>query len=134
MITAHLLTHCHLSDNQEMVKIIGIYASGDEAKLALHRISKLPGFQTRKDGFEITEYQVNEDNWTSGFIVVTAGKVKNKSGDWEVVRLEHIKDNEYKILDTYEDLNLIYDVGDVVVCDEIDVSGILELHAIDRLQ
>jgi len=71
MEKVYLLWHTHLDENLdggESFKLIGTYSSRSLAEDALERASKLTGFKDHLDGFEIDEYILNDDHWTSGFI------------------------------------------------------------------
>ncbi|MGJ1228873.1 DUF7336 domain-containing protein [Sphingobacterium siyangense] len=66
-----LLWHTHFDeslDGGEDVKLIGVYSTKELAENALVRMSKVEGFRDRTAGFEISEYKIDKDNWTSGFI------------------------------------------------------------------
>jgi hypothetical protein len=39
-------------------------------KKALKRMVCLPGFQDFADGFHVDEYDLDEDQWTEGFVTV----------------------------------------------------------------
>jgi hypothetical protein len=71
----YLLWHTHtFEDECECEKLIGVYSSKHRAEEALQRAAVLPGFCDAKDGFEICPYELNEDQWTSGYVTVTAGE------------------------------------------------------------
>lgn len=66
-----LLWHTHIDnrlENGEDFKLIGVYSSIKNAEEAINRTSKLEGFKNNLDGFEISAYKLDSDNWTSGFI------------------------------------------------------------------
>jgi hypothetical protein len=63
-----LVSHTlELSDGEEELKIIGIYASRADANLAVERMSSQPGFSDHLDGFSISEYELGKDHWVGGF-------------------------------------------------------------------
>ncbi len=71
MRVVYLLWHTHLDetlDGGEDVKLIGVYSTKDFAEEALIRISEVEGFRDHKEGFEISEYELDKDNWTFGFV------------------------------------------------------------------
>lgn len=71
MRKVYLLWHTHLDetlDGGEDVKLIGVYSTVELAGDALVRLSKVEGFRDHKEGFEISEYEINKDHWTLGFI------------------------------------------------------------------
>jgi hypothetical protein len=49
---------------------IGAYSTLDAALEAQERTMLLLGFKDFPDGFTIDEYQLGEDNWTSGFVTI----------------------------------------------------------------
>ena len=59
-----------MPDGQEDIELlIGVYASEDEARAAIHRVKNERGFAEYQDGFQICPYQLNRDHWTEGFII-----------------------------------------------------------------
>jgi hypothetical protein len=58
----------------EDVKLLGVYSSEQMAAEAKERAIGLPGFRDAPDGFDIDCYRVDRDEWTEGFITVTAGE------------------------------------------------------------
>lgn len=63
-----LLAHVYECNGEEDFKLIGIYSSEIEARAAIERIKVQPGFRDYPEGFHIDRYQVDEDNWTEGFV------------------------------------------------------------------
>ena len=59
-------------DLEERAKLIGVYSSKERAEQAIERLKKKPGFRDYPDGFLIDCYELDQDNWTEGFITVTA--------------------------------------------------------------
>jgi hypothetical protein len=73
MTTVYVLQHVHLSDDgAEDTKFIGVYSSRDNARAAVERLSRAPGFSDAPDGFHIDEYQLDEDQWTEGYITLAS--------------------------------------------------------------
>ena len=71
-MSVYILHHVRPIDGgDEDVKLIGVYSSNAFAQSAILRLSHLPGFSKWPDCFEITEYTLDEDNWTEGFGVDT---------------------------------------------------------------
>ena len=78
----YLVQHLHvINENEEDVKIIGIYSSEENAIDAINRLKTQPGFKdspeiinpltdNKTDGFYIDKYKVDEDNWIEGFVTV----------------------------------------------------------------
>jgi hypothetical protein len=75
-----LLEHIHeIESGEENVKTIGIYSSEESAKQAIIRLSTQPGFNNNVKGFSIDCYELDQDNWTEGFITTWV----NESGEIE---------------------------------------------------
>ena len=67
-----ILHHVHvLDEDDEDVKIIGIYSSELLAKQAIERAKVLEGFKDAQDGFTVDTYEIDVDNWVEGYITVT---------------------------------------------------------------
>jgi homoserine kinase type II len=66
--TAHLLWHVPEGDEyKENAKLIGVYASAEDAASAVERLKSKPGFVNFPQGFEIGAYQIGRDHWEEGF-------------------------------------------------------------------
>ena len=76
MKVAFLLEHVHSLAGGEEVKTIGIYSSRVEAEAAVARLACQPGFADAPsvvddgDGFYISKYEIDRDNWGEGFVTV----------------------------------------------------------------
>lgn len=82
MTSVFLVQHLHiLPDDEEEVKIIGIYGSEEKAIEAIDRVKVQPGFcdfpeiidlleGDEENGFCIEEYELDKDDWTEGFVAV----------------------------------------------------------------
>jgi hypothetical protein len=55
-------------DENEDVKVIGVYSSEQLAGQAIERARLLEGFRDEPDCFIVGEYKVNEDKWADGFV------------------------------------------------------------------
>ena len=67
----YVLHHTSLiNDEEEVVKLIGVYSSEAEAKKAINRKLECPGFCDEPDGFSISEHQLDHDAWSEGFIKI----------------------------------------------------------------
>lgn len=66
MTSVHLLWHVHNDDEL----LIGVYGTNEDAVAAKERLRQEPGFADTPDGFEIHEYQLNQDHWTEGYVRV----------------------------------------------------------------
>lgn len=69
-----LLWHARkLPDDEDGDKLIGVYATADDADRAKQRALSLPGFRDSPEGFEVDRYIVGQDNWKEGFFRVNDG-------------------------------------------------------------
>ena len=69
MTSVFIVQHTHkISDENEDVKLIGVYSSREHAELAVSRLQKQPGFRDNPSSFDIDEYQLDKDYWQEGFI------------------------------------------------------------------
>lgn len=63
-----ILTHVlELSQEQEDVKLIGVYSTQGEAEAAQARARQRPGFADHPDSFFIQAYELDRDHWEEGF-------------------------------------------------------------------
>jgi hypothetical protein len=56
------------NDNEEDVKLIGIYSTQVRAEEAVCRLRSKPGFRDASEGFSIQAYPVDHDDWAEGFV------------------------------------------------------------------
>lgn len=64
-----LLWHAHeMPDGEEDAKLIGVYATAEDAEAARLRVQSQPGFRDLPEGFQVDRYTVGEDHWTEGYI------------------------------------------------------------------
>jgi hypothetical protein len=63
-----ILHHVHETEDIEDIKLIGVYSSEENAQAAILRLSQQSGFVDHPDGFQISRYDLDKDNWTEGFI------------------------------------------------------------------
>lgn len=66
----YVVQHEYERDGVDEVKLVGIYRSAMDARSAVERISRLPGFADHPDGFSVDPYEVGLDHWTEGFSIV----------------------------------------------------------------
>lgn len=66
-----ILHHVHEMDDEEDVKLIGIYSTHANAEAAIMRLAQKPGFIDTPEGFEITAYTLDNDQWTDGYVTVS---------------------------------------------------------------
>jgi hypothetical protein len=63
-----ILWHSHPTGNDELnEKLIGVYATAEDASSAIDRIKVQPGFRASLEGFEICRYEVGKDHWEEGY-------------------------------------------------------------------
>jgi len=65
----YILWHSYEDDEHEDSKLIGVYSSHELAESAKQNVIKQPGFHIYPNGFIIDKYEINQDNWTEGFVV-----------------------------------------------------------------
>lgn len=67
----YILWHVHeFDDEHEDAKLIGVYATEDEANAARDRVKDAPGFRDLPEGFHLDRYEVGRDGWTEGYVTV----------------------------------------------------------------
>ena len=65
----YYLYHVRYEDtDDEDFRIIGIYSSRKQAKLAIERMKKKPGFIDFPDDFQIIQDVINREGWLEGFV------------------------------------------------------------------
>ncbi len=52
----------------EDVKLIGVYASEEDASHAVAALTIQPGFRDHKDGFSTDAYKLGRTHWEEGFV------------------------------------------------------------------
>jgi hypothetical protein len=66
--TVFILWHSHPTGAGEMnEKLIGVYATEEEASSAIERLKLRPGFCDYLEGFEIAPYEIGKDHWDEGY-------------------------------------------------------------------
>jgi hypothetical protein len=65
----YLVWHTNPLNDDE--KLTGVYSSKERADGSIERLSRQPGFKDSLRGFEVSEYILDKDEWTEGFIPVT---------------------------------------------------------------
>lgn len=58
---------CFEGFKPEDYRLIGVYSSRSKAEAAVERAKQFPGIRKHPEGFIIDEYELDQDNWTSGF-------------------------------------------------------------------
>lgn len=130
MKSIFILNHWNKSEDLDSLKLIDVYSSYEEAKLAIKRLINKNGFKSNPAGFHIEEYEINKDPWTKGFASMTSIQVKLQNGDWETVSAECLPNDTDLIIEEYKDESKReFRNGDIVKC-RLD-SG--ELYAIEKI-
>ena len=81
MKSVFVLQHLHtLPGGEEDIKLVGVYSSEALALKAVARLASQPGFREdptvvdpagdKIDGFYISNYAIDVDYWTEGFVTV----------------------------------------------------------------
>lgn len=63
-----IVWHVHTLGNDEDEKLIGVYATKEDAEAAIARLAVKPGFSSVPEGFQVDEYEIGVDNWTEGYV------------------------------------------------------------------
>jgi len=64
-----MLWHIHeIPDGEDDAKLIGVYATAEDAEAAKLRVQAKPGFRDLPEGFLVSPYTVGQDHWTEGYI------------------------------------------------------------------
>ncbi len=58
-------------EDDEDVKIIGIFSNRKNAGAAVEKMKTAPGFCETPNGFSVDRYPLNELNWSEGFVDLT---------------------------------------------------------------
>lgn len=64
----YLLWHVHEIDDEEDSKLLGVYSTERLAQDRIARSRQSPGFVDHPDGFVVSRYEVDRDEWTEGFV------------------------------------------------------------------
>ncbi|CAM4508266.1 hypothetical protein NONI108955_38280 [Nocardia ninae] len=49
------------------IKLLGVYSTGQRAQERIREAKTLPGFRDEPECFHIARYEVDKDEWTSGY-------------------------------------------------------------------
>lgn len=121
MKTVFILHHSYELGGCDETKLIGAYSTKEQAELAITRLKDKNGFKYRPEAFEISEYELDQDNWTEGFSTMTTIQVKSKDNAWMTVQAECLPNNQYQIWELYDnDLLDEFKHLDIVDCEERD--------------
>lgn len=62
-----LLSHIRHGELYDSEKLLGAFATEEDANAQIEKYLRLPGFCDHPDGFVVDEYVVGELHWLSGF-------------------------------------------------------------------
>jgi hypothetical protein len=71
MNSVFLLWHSYKRDGEDQDKLVGVYATHENAQQAILRLVAMPGFRDFPSGFGIDECGVDRDYWPEGFVTMT---------------------------------------------------------------
>jgi hypothetical protein len=75
MLTVFVLQHSYPKPNgEDETKMIGVYATRKDARLAIRRLRQQPGFKDTPRDFYIDAQKLNEGSWTEGFICMVGDR------------------------------------------------------------
>lgn len=57
-------------ESGDNVKLLGVYSSDEHARERIRQAQRLPGFIDEPNCFMVTQYQVDEDHWSDGYITI----------------------------------------------------------------
>jgi hypothetical protein len=67
--SVYLLWHSHAFPDGEIDdKLLGVYSSRERAMNRQPEAAKSPGFRDEPEGFTVSEYQLDDDHWTEGYV------------------------------------------------------------------
>jgi hypothetical protein len=70
----------HFENGNDDAKLLGVYASREDAQLQIDELYKhQPGFNLPNGGFSIDCYEINKNQWTEGFATIYHGATKDRT-------------------------------------------------------
>lgn len=121
MKTVFILHHSYELEGCGETKLIGAYSTKEQAELAINRLKDKNGFKYRPDAFEISEYELDQDNWTEGFATMATIQVKDNNNSWITVQAECLPNKLYQIWELFDnDLLGEFKHLDIIECEEKD--------------
>jgi hypothetical protein len=141
MKSVFILWHIdELEDQDDDYKLIGVYATREDAERAINRTKDKPGFCDQPDGFVIDEYEIGMDHWQDGYFTVIPIYVKNISPNanesYITVHTKLHPKGVYEIFSSSEDsdqIELEFQKGDKVICEEIEINpGEFDMLAVKK--
>ena len=120
MTTVFVLQHEYEWCGRDEVKLIGVYATHDDAQAAIDRLRHQAGFKDWPDGFLIDEYELGVDQWNVGFVTMVNILIPSRTNPdlYHVAGSVWRPGDLYKITDIEDLADAIFEVGDVVRCNE----------------
>ena len=74
MDAVYVVQHVHIiNDDEEDVKMIGVYSTEQLGHEAVARLRLQPGFCDVPAGFHVERYELDKDHWTEGFVTSYPG-------------------------------------------------------------
>lgn len=70
MKDVYLVWHVHPLESGDDEKLVGVYASEEDARAAIQRLRTKPGFVSFPEGFMVEAYELGKDHWTEGYVTV----------------------------------------------------------------
>ena len=80
MDAVYIVTHSYELEGADEIKIIGAYASHSDARLAVRRKRRYPGFRDHPNGFHIDRFEIGRDQWSEGFVTLPGVKKRSRVG------------------------------------------------------
>jgi hypothetical protein len=69
--TVYLLWHSGADPDNDEALLLGVYSSKAKAEERIEQSKGDPGFVDHSDGFEISPYVIDRDEWPEGFVEYT---------------------------------------------------------------
>lgn len=57
-------------DETPEAKLLGVYSSEQSARERIARCADIPGFGDHPEAFEIARYDIDQDEWAEGYVVM----------------------------------------------------------------
>ncbi|WP_040508328.1 hypothetical protein [Leptospira wolffii] len=70
MVVFELLHYYERDDNEEDWKRLGVFSTEEKVEDAMNHYLNLPGFRDHQNGFHINRIEIDNLEWTSGFVRV----------------------------------------------------------------
>lgn len=128
MDEVYVLHHEYEWYGRDEVKLIGVYRSRQDAEAAIARVRDQPGFRDWPEGFSVDAYRLGEDEWADGFATLMniLVPVKGQPGSYQLAQSIWRPGDLYEISDLEEPETAVFEVGDVVRCEECALDEVDE--------